>query len=71
MATPGENQDAEHLLRMLEDAGVEVSAVYGDGSVTVIAADNEGHVYNYIRDDENIGAALLHLMGRLGWQDLD
>ena len=66
MLNPDDKHDADHLLAMMEDAGVDVTATIMGDVVVVEAADTDGQVYRVQRDDGAHYAAVVEVMRRLG-----
>jgi hypothetical protein len=68
---PDDAHDADHLLSMMEDAAIDVSATVQGAAVIVHATDEDGQVYRFKRDDGRLVACLLDAMMAMGFEDLD
>jgi len=67
-AVPDDASDARHLLLLMQDQGVRVTATLGDGFACVQAVDVNGEVVQVRRDDVDLLAAVVEIAGMLGWE---
>ncbi|MFN3166140.1 MAG: hypothetical protein ACE37H_03645 [Phycisphaeraceae bacterium] len=65
---PDETRDAHHLLRVLQDQGIRVTASLGDGFSVIQAVDESGEIHQVRRDDTNLLAAVIEISEMMGWE---
>jgi len=64
---PDDARDAHHLLRVLQDQGVRVTATLGEGCAVIQAVDEQGEVHQVRRDDSDLLAAVVEIASTSGW----
>lgn len=65
---PDDAREAHHLLRVLQDQGVRVTAKLGEGFAVVQAVDDSGEIHQVRRDDTDLLAAVVEIAGMMGWE---
>ena len=68
MPMPSNSQEAAHLIRVMEAAGMQVSATVQGRAVLVNATDDDGQVYVIQRDDGNLLAAVMRVALDCGFE---
>ena len=65
---PDDTRDPHHLLRLMQDDGILVTASLGQGFAVVQAIDQSGEILQVSRDDTDLLAAVVEIAQMMGWE---